>query len=158
MMRAFWICCVLSLPLTAAEEKGFSQGLSETEFKETGLDKLTPAERARLDELIAARQAASKAGPATQVAAPGSAQAAAAAPAKPAILQGQIAGVMAGWSEGTVLVLADGSKWSVVDKGRYRAAPVRRDPKVELFPLSNGDYVMTVHSVPRRAVVRRVKE
>ncbi|CAM3094292.1 hypothetical protein [Rariglobus hedericola] len=160
MMRFLLICCALSIPLAGAEEKSFSHGLSEVEIKESGLDKLTAAERARLDELVAAKTRAAAEVVAVSVPAATApvAPVAPAAPAKPAILNGKIAGTMSGWSEGTVLVLEDGQRWTVLDKGTYRAAPVRRAPKVELFPLSNGDYVMTIQSVPRRAIVRRVVE
>lgn len=77
-------------------------------------------------------------------------------PAKLEIIRGEISGVRSGWNEGAVL--EDGQRWQVLDKGRYPAAPVRWRPSVELFPLSNGDYVMTINSVSRRAVVKWVTE
>jgi hypothetical protein len=147
-MRLFLICCLLGVPLAGAGEKGFSQGLSENDFKAAGLDKLTPEERMRLDELVAA----SKTGPSAGVAAITPKAAA------PEILRGKIAGTLSGWREGTLLVFEDGQRWQVVSKGTYRAAPVRSNPKVELFPLTNGDYVMTIETVPRRAQVRKVTE
>ncbi len=148
MTRFLLLFCALVLPVWCAEEKGFSQGLSPADFKAAGLDKLSAEERAKLDALVAAE--------ATAPVAPVVAETA--KPAKPETIRGKIAGVLAGWKEGTVLVLEDGQRWQVLDKGTYRAAPVRRSPTVELFPLSNGDYVMTINSVPRRAVVKRVTE
>lgn len=149
MKRVLLLCFALVCPLCAEEKTTFSQGLSEAEFKAAGLGKLTAEERGRLDELVARR------GEAQLTAAPAPEPA---KPARPAVINGRIAGVMAGWEEGTVLVLEDGQRWQVVDKGRYRAAPVRRAPKVELFPLSNGNYIMSVDTVPRRAQVKRVTE
>jgi hypothetical protein len=139
------MCCALVVTAMAAPtEKTFSHRLSDADFKAAGLDKLTPAERARLDELIAADKPAVRAAETTV------------RPAAPETMRGKIAGDLSGWEEGSVLTFEDGSRWQVVSKGRYRAAPVRQSPKVELFPLASGDYVMTVDTVPRRAQVRRV--
>lgn len=147
MKRVFMMVCGLSASLWAAEPAGFSGRLSEADFKAAGLDKLTAEERARLDALVQAERGAdvAKAEPVK-------------AKAKPEILHGKIAGALAGWEKGTVLVFEDGQRWQVVSEGRYRAAPVRKSPTVELFPLANGDYVMTVNTVPRRAEVRRVTD
>lgn len=145
MKRFLLLFFVLVLPAWSAEEKGFSESLSAADFKAAGLDKLSAEERAKLDALVAAGDA-----PPTEPAA--------AVKPKPEIIRGKIAGVLSGWKEGTVLVFEDGQRWQVLDKGTYRAAPVRRSPTVELFPLSTGDYVMTINSVPRRAVVKRVTE
>ncbi len=150
MKRVLLLCFALAGTLCAEEKATFSHGLTEAEFKAAGLDKLNAEERGRLDELVARREAesllAAKPAPAP------------AKPVRPVIITGKIAGTMAGWSEGTVLVLEDGQRWQVVDEGKYRAAPVRRKPKVELFPLSNGNYIMSIDTVPRRAQVKRVTE
>lgn len=130
---------------SGAEEKGFSQSLSEADYKAAGLDKLSDEERARLDELVAAGRV-----PETPVSKD-------ARPAKPAGIKGRIAGSLSGWQEGAVIVLEDGSRWEVVDKGRYRAAPVRRSPEVEFFPLKNGNYIMVVKTVGRHAEVKRLQ-
>jgi hypothetical protein len=148
MLRLFLICGLLAARLSGADGADFSASLSAAEFEAAGLDKLTAAERARLDALVA-----TKAGPREAVVAAPPAK-----PAAPDILNGRIAGALSGWSEGTVLVFEDGQRWQVVSKGTYRAAPVRRGPKLQLFPLSNGDYIMTVETVPMRAQVRRVAE
>lgn len=132
-----------------AEEKAFSQGLDEADYRAAGLDKLTPEERARLDELVAARVSA-------QVAA-GSAGGVPAR-AAPLVLRGQIAGTLTGWEPDTVFTLTDGGRWRVVDNSRHRAAPVRRSPKAELHPLANGDYIMVIHTVRQHVQVRRVTE
>lgn len=147
------VCCGLAGSLVGVEETGFTARLGEADYKAAGLDKLTPAERARLDELVAEerRQEASvavkKTSPGGVLPGP-----------KPPVTRGKIAGVLTGWREGTVLTFEDGSRWKVVSKGSYRAAPVRNGPKVELVPMANGDFVMTVETVPRRAEVRRVTE
>ena len=147
MMRFLLLFCLLVPAVFGAEEKGFSQSLAEADYKAAGLDKLSAEERARLDVLVA-NQATPAAPVAPVVAKP--------AATKP-LIRGKIAGTMAGWSEGTILKFEDGQRWQVLDKGNYRAAPVRRSPEVELFPLSDGTYIMTVNSVPRRAQVKRVE-
>lgn len=150
MMRLFWIGCLLIGASSAtAADAGFSTRLSEADYQAAGLDKLTPEERARLDELVAAERRGTAAS--DGVVRKGK-------PATPAVTRGQIAGRLTGWTEGTVLTFEDGSRWQIVSKGSYRAAPVRNSPKVELVPLVNGDFVMTVEKVPRRAEVRRVSE
>jgi hypothetical protein len=144
MMR-FLLLVFFCVPVVfGAEEKGFSQSLSKADYKAAGLDKLSDAEREKLDVLVAAQGEA--------------AVAQAAEPARPASIRGKIAGAMSGWSEGTIVTFEDGRRWQVMDKGVYRAAPVRRSPDVELFPLSDGTYIMTVRTVPRRAQVRAVVE
>lgn len=150
MKRVFLIVCGLSASLLATEPAGFSGRLSEADFKAAGLDKLTVEERARLDALVAAEPRLEQATAAKPEPV--------AAKLKAEILRGKIAGALAGWEKGTVLVFEDGQRWQVISEGRYRAAPVRQSPMVELFPLANGDYVMTVNTVPRRAEVRRVAE
>lgn len=150
MLRALLICCILAAPLARAGEKQFSERLSEADFKAAGLDKLTAEERARLDELVAANRselAATQAPVAPPPPAP-----------VPAVLRGKIAGTLQGWREGTVLVLEDGQRWRVISKGSYRAAPVRRSPKVELVRIEGGDYVMTIDTVRVPLQVRRVTE
>lgn len=149
MMRFLLLFCLFVPAVFGADEKGFSQSLAEADYKAAGLDKLSVEERARLDAWVA-NQAAPAAPVAPVVAKP--------AAAKPAIIRGRIAGTMSGWSQGTILKFEDGQHWQVMDKGNYRAAPVRRSPDVELFPLSDGTYIMTVNSVPRRAQVKRVEE
>lgn len=143
-------CFVLGLLFCAtvasgAEEKGFSHTLSEADYKSAGLDKLSDEERARLDELVAA-------GRVSEIPVSKDAR-----PAKPVGIKGRIAGSLSGWQEGAVIVLEDGSRWEVVDKGRYRAAPVRRSPEVEFFSLKNGNYIMVVKTVGRHAEVKRLQ-
>lgn len=132
-----------------ADEAGFSKGLPPEDYKAAGLDKLSDEERARLDAMVAAVIREKTAGAVAQESA---------APAKPVVMRGKIAGVLSGWSEGTVMELADGSRWQVISEGNYRAAPVRRSPEVELFPLKGGSYVMTIKTVPRRVLVKKVDE
>ena len=148
MIRVCLLVCGLVLPLCADGGKSFSANLPEAEFKSAGLDKLSAEERARLDELVAKN-------------ADGKTAAAVAAKAretmKRVIVKGRVAGVLSGWQQGTVIVLEDGQRLEVLDAGRYRASPVRRGPAVQLFPLSNGNYIMTVDTVPRRAQVKALK-
>jgi hypothetical protein len=146
MMRLLLLFCLCVPAVFAAEEKGFSQRLRAEDYKAAGLDKLSDEERAKLDALVAAQTK-----PVLQVKS-------AAAPAKPVLIRGKIAGVMSGWNEGTVLTFEDGRRWQVLSEGNYRAAPVRRSPAAELFPLSDGTYIMTVNTVPRRVHVKLVTE
>jgi hypothetical protein len=145
MMRFLLAVCLCVTAVSGAEEKGFSQRLSADDYKAAGLEKLNDEERARLDVLVAAQ-----AKPVQPVTAAGA--------AKPVLIRGKIAGVMSGWTEGTVLTFEDGRRWQVLSEGNYRAAPVRRSPAAELFPLSDGTYIMTVNTVPRRVHVKLVTE
>jgi hypothetical protein len=151
MKRVFLIMCgVCVASWLAAEPVGFSGRLSEADFNAAGMGKLTAEERVRLDALVAAETRRAEGGSTKREETVRG--------AKPEILHGKIAGALAGWEKGTVLLFEDGQRWQIVSEGRYRAAPVRKSPTVELFPLANGDYVMTVNSVPRRAEVRRVTD
>lgn len=163
MKRILWWVCLMTAPLAAASATeateapaGFSERVSEADYKAAGLDKLTPEERTRLDALVAAEArrlaaAVAKENVATKAAKTDK-------PAPPPLIRGKIAGTLSGWSEGSVLVFEDGSRWRVLSKGSYRAAPVRKSPKAELFPLGNGNYIMTLDTVPRRVEVRAATE
>ena len=102
-----------------AQQAGFSsleERMSYKEFKEYGLDKLSPDQLRGLNEWLHAHgtngTAVSAARPAAAPAA--SATAAAAADADGRIVS-RLVGDFEGWHQGTVLTLANGTRWEVRD-------------------------------------------
>jgi len=161
---------LLSLALLAAtvqiwaEDAEFSRTLSPEDLKATGLDRLTSAERQRLDELIAARQAAeakaakaeaveSKAGgkgffakakvmvvPGTQI--------------EYAEIKTTISGKFDGWEAGTVFRLANGQRWQVANNNERFYTPVQDNTEVEIRPSAFGGFWMYVPALRARVRVK----
>lgn len=110
----------------------------------TGLDRLTPAQLAELDALLARDAAA--------CAAPGSATRA--APTHVPV-SARLVGRFTGWTAGTVLALDDGSRWRVTD-GSYHAYPAVDAPRVTVRPGVAGAWYLRVEGQAAVAPVRRV--
>lgn len=153
-----------------AAEKEFTSRLTPEEYKAAGLDKLTPAERAALDRLVAGEKLAS----AEAAAAETKATIAATAPAesKPAksgwirLLPGtqieyetvetKLAGEFAGWRGKTYFALENGQTWVQVDSSSYitRPGPAR---KVWIEPGMLGSFFLRFEGVRPRVKVELVQ-
>ena len=123
--------CLAGRPYLAAQAPvgenfpGIKGALTPQQYAAAGLDKLTPDERARLDESLreyfsgatrrvadrAASQAVSKAVEEKRV-------------QPPTIIESRIVGTFTGWKDGTVFVLENGQHWKVVDGSRVSYAPI----------------------------------
>lgn len=155
---------------TAFAEPGFSDGLGKADFKAAGLEKLSGAERARLDALVKAYAAGDyKAAEAAAAPAPSPAS----APKPPApkkqivkidpgaeieynTMDSELAGTFAGFEKGTVFTLTNGQRWKVVD-GTYVCGPDERVKKVRVKPGVLGSFFLEFEKVGVRAKAQLVK-
>jgi hypothetical protein len=136
-----------------AQEAGFSAQLTPEERQRAGLDKLTPEERAALDELVAKYGRAL----ATNLVVEPSPQAiekrAREAPTasegggwlswikiKPSekapdlVIESRLVGSLRQWSQGTVFNLENGQAWKVSDYTSYVLAPALVNPVATIRP------------------------
>lgn len=162
-MRRLLISSVLALTLAAgaAAAQQFSsleERMSAKEFKEAGLDKLTPEELAKLNAWLAGR---------TQ--APAAAQAAPVAPVDdrrgfpssgsedgPDIMTG-IAGRFRGWEKkGDRFVLTNGQVWEVAESTKRFVVDVT-DPVVRIEPGFLSSWYLSIDGYNARVKVKRIK-
>lgn len=161
-IKSLIVMLVLALPAGMAEARQdalkIEQRLTEEQLCETGLDTLTPAQLARLNELLGgpvAASAATSAVPAT-ASAPTLAGAPSAAPvAQPGIdkplfgfndapIKSRLKGTITGWEEGTVFTLENGQQWKVL-KGHMKLPKPITDPDIRVVPGLVGRWFLEVH-------------
>lgn len=169
-----WSGCLVALLMTARvfADTDFSKTLSAEEFSAAGLSKLNADELARLNALIEAQRssslekvrretvnsAAGKRGEAAAgkenglldrlrvVLAPGTA-------IEYATIETQLTGSFRGYQPGTVLTLANGQRWRVVE-GTYWASAKDADKvrKVEIVPGVLGSFFLRINDGGRPKV------
>jgi hypothetical protein len=151
-MKSLIVMLVLALPACLAEARQdaqkIEQRLTPEQLRETGLDTLTPAQLARLNELLGATASA-----------PAMASAAQAAPATPAMQPGvdkplfgftdapiksRLKGTVTGWQEGTVFELENGQQWKVL-KGHMKLPKPMQNPEIRVVPGIVGRWFLEVH-------------
>jgi hypothetical protein len=165
-MKSLVVMLVLALPAGMAEARQdalrIEQRLTAEQLRETGLDTLTPAQLARLNELLGAPVADSAATSAvpSMASAPtltGSPAASAATTpaAQPGIdkplfgfndapIKSRLKGTIAGWEEGTVFTLENGQQWKVL-KGHMKLPKPMTDPDILVVPGLVGRWFLQVH-------------
>lgn len=168
-MRRILAASLLSLslalavsPAQAQEFSSLEERMSARDFREAGLDKLSPEELARLNAWLAANGLAA---PAT--AAPGAASTA--LPMQPEDRRGfrerldtreinaRVAGTFNGWAGITEITLDNGQVWRVNDpNSRLRTGPVE-SPRVTLRAGALGSWWMIVEGFNTRAPVERIR-
>jgi hypothetical protein len=164
-MNSLIVMLVLALPAGMAEARQdalrIEQRLTAEQLRETGLDTLTPAQLARLNELLSAPVAVSAASPPapTMASAPAQAGAPSSAPAAPvaqpgidkplfgfndAPIKSRLKGTITGWEEGTVFTLENGQQWKVL-KGHMKLPKPITDPDIRVVPGLVGRWFLEVH-------------
>jgi hypothetical protein len=154
LIKPLIVMLVLALPACLAEARQdaqkIEQRLTPEQLRETGLDTLTPAQLARLNELLgapapakaSAPQASPQAAPATPVLQPGV--------DKPlfgftdAPIKSRLKGTVTGWQEGTVFELENGQQWKVL-KGRMTLPKPMQNPEIRVVPGIVGRWFLEVH-------------
>jgi len=135
---------LLAVSVSAVE--GFLASVPAADRVAAGIDKLTPAEQARLEVLVENYKHA--AAPVRAAAVPETinppAAAVVVAPGTKvtyADIVSTVAGEFEGWKPGQVLTLANGQRWRVIDEDSYY---IRRskNPAVEISPSKFGGYWM----------------
>ena len=146
--------------LAAAEP--FSRSLAPADFAAAGLARLTPAELARLDALIAARAAPAAAAPlsaapapAAPRSAPAPARRAASAAEEDAPVESRLTGEFRGWEPRTVFALENGERWQETGGTTYAGPPLAA-PAVRIRAGALWAHWMRIEGVSREVKVRRV--
>lgn len=169
MRHAFIVLLVVGLSAlcAGAAEKNFTARLSAEEFKAAGLDKLSEAERAQLDRLIAGEKLAAVTAAVAEVkAATPPAPAAEAKPARSSwvrLLPGtrieyetvetSLVGEFRGWHGGTRFRLANGQVWKQIDSSTY-ATPPQPGGKVWIEPGALGSFFLRFDGIRSRVKVQ----
>lgn len=152
----------LSLPFasvqaqTAEDFSSLEERMTGREFEQAGLDKLTPAELAALNEWIRDRSLATR-----------EASAITALPSQPGTapeidrmarepFQTRIKGSFDGWTGTTVFELENGMAWRQTESDRYRVEP-EDSPVVVISPGFGGSWRMSVEGHNRGIRVERIE-
>jgi hypothetical protein len=173
------VCCVVALWVAELKAEDFSQGLTPEEFKAAGLDKLSPAELAKLNALVNGQHtveiAKIREETTVKVRAETTAQVKAEIAAKPAqpesflhrmkvvltpgtdisyeTIETQLVGKYRGFEPGTVLTLANGQKWRVVEGSYWSPARDENKPrKVKVSPGTLGSFFIEIEEGGRAKV------
>ena len=159
----------------------FTDSLSPEEIHRAGLDKLSPEERAALDDLVRRHETPA---PATAPAAvdarnpqapqPPAAQESDALRHSSAVsssvvtirpgtrvieeaVESRILGKFTGWEGRTVFKLENGQRWQVANPGSGYWCPAIENPKVRITRSSLGGYWMVIEDVELRVRVKLVR-
>lgn len=146
--------------------------LPPEEFTAAGLQKLTPAEMERLEQLIAARErrsaAPAEAGKSSAMTGDGkksgpgwfralvTLQETQERPEAAEAIESRLVGDYQGWSGRTAFRLENGQIWQQID-GKQRYDDSRAAPKVKVYPGLLGSYWLEVEGVNERVKVKPVK-
>ena len=166
MFRSLLLAVVLALSATAAGADAYvplAQRLTPGQLQETGLDTLTPAQLARLDELLRGEAAAAADARQAAVVAARAEAAAAAPPVDPNRFAGmaegpiraRIQGSIAGWTEGDEVRLDNGQVWKVL-KGHFELPRALDSPEILVVPGVAGRWFLQVDEDLPKARVYRV--
>jgi hypothetical protein len=177
-MNRFLAFCVVAAAGVAslrADEPGFSQQLSASDFAAAGLSKLSPAELAKLDQLVrdqgaaaATAQAAAEARERQAEADARAARAAQAAAEKRAQgflaktralllpgaqieyqpLESRVVGTVRGWHIGTVFTLENGQRWQVEKNSNDYDGDIVRNPRARIVPAPMSGFKIEIDGFP----------
>lgn len=182
-LSASLLALLLALPAIAAEFRGLEREMTAAEQARAGLDRLSPEQRAALDDWLRQRFAADSVpavstAPAASSAASGNAPSAAPTPAPSAMSASQalndpsqmgfahysgerqefstrIVGSFRGWSGRTLFRLENGQVWQQSESGSYELT--LDNPEVRLRPKAMGSWMLVLKHNNRGVRVRRVE-
>jgi hypothetical protein len=163
LIKSLIVMLVLALPAGLAEARQdaqkIEQRLTPEQLRETGLDTLTAAQLARLNELLSAPVAVNAAPPSAPTMASAPLISPAAGPATPmqqpgvdkplfgfndAPIKSRLKGTITGWEEGTVFTLENGQQWKVL-KGHMKLPKPITDSDILVVPGLVGRWFLQVH-------------
>lgn len=166
--------CIAALAAARAAEPGFTQSLPAADFASAGLNKLTPAELARLDVLVrqfkpdvasprpAARPAIARDASEAERAPTPTQRSSAAAERTLTVAPGtkveyghvesRIAGEFTGWEGRTVFTLENGQRWQTDGSTSYVGVRLQ-NPAVKIVPGMLGSFWMSIEGVRQRVKV-----
>lgn len=135
------------------EVKTLEQRLTPEQMHETGLDTLTPAQLARLNQLLQQQEASAKAEQATRVAEDRGAGSFVGLDVKP--ITTRLKGSVSSWEPGTEFELENGQSWKVL-KGSMKLRKPLDAPEVVLVPGIAGRWFLQIDEDAPKARVYRV--
>ena len=146
---------LLLLAATAVSAQSTSptleERMSQTDFREAGLDKLSPAELVHLNGWLQAHGE----GKVKYVSATGSPVFYPESSAREPV-DARIAGTFVGWRGKTIFTLDNGQQWQQAESGLYDAGKFEH-PKVRIKPMLLGSWLMYVDGCGCSLRVQRVK-
>lgn len=125
--------------------------MSGKEFRETGLEKLTPEELAALNAWLQAEIG----GVVSSAVPPQAPDLTGFNQAQGNPLSSRVVGEFKGWVKGTRLTLENGQVWEVVDPDRFVVNLV--NPSVRIRPGSFGSWFVSVEGYNRQTRVKRIR-
>ena len=153
-LLAFLLCIALpALALAGSNYVKVEQRLTAEQMRETGLDKLTPEQLERLNQLLA------ESAPPEAPTAPRAQGAPAQAESSLLGLSDQpirsrVQGTVSGWEPGTVFVLENGQQWKVL-KGQMKLRKPIESPEIVVAPGLAGRWFLQVdEDLPKARVYR----
>ena len=124
--------------------------MSQAEFRNAGLDKLSPEELANLNAWIGAH------GGSIRYVTPNGAAVFDTDQGDRIVVESAIKGTFRGWREHTVFTLENGQQWVPAESGGFDAGTFD-SPKVRIKPMMLGSWLMVVEGCSCSVRVRRVK-
>lgn len=150
--------------LAAEPDRNIEHTLTPEQLRETGLDTLTPAQLARLNEILQAREhAAAERAPAAAANTPEE-PAVVAAPREPQpvpadleirTIKSRLRGRVESWAPGTEFRLENGQTWKVL-KGEMTLRTPLDAPEILVVPGVAGRWFLQVHEDYPKARVYRI--
>ena len=146
---------LLLLAVTAAGAQSTSatleERMSQTDFREAGLDKLSPTELAHLNGWLQAHGEGK-----VKYVSPSGAPVFYPESSARETVDDSIAGTFVGWRGKTIFTLENGQQWQQAESGMYDAGKFER-PKVKIKPMLLGSWLMYVEGCGCSLRVQRVK-
>ena len=166
---------VATLPLQAKASDTLAAQMGEARFHAAGLDQLSPVQLGILEDWLARHTR-----PLPVVVAPSQARSARLAAAggmiedrqgglvsgdiagsgdrkkKDAAIDSQIAGLFDGWGPGSIIVLANGQRWRVIDDSRLQIGKSLNAPSVHIAKSLFGTWTLRVKGYNTRALLEPV--
>ena len=151
------LLCATGTAAADTTEFDVLKNMSVSDFRASGLDKLSDAQIKALDAWFTAyqQQHAQTCGPAVTAAAPAG-LATGAAPAAPDSFSAHIAGEFHGWSGGTHFTLDNGQVWEQIDDTVVTLGRMT-NPKVTISKGLFNSYYMSVDGVGDTVQVKRIQ-
>lgn len=133
----------------------FTKALTEAERREAGLDRLSNAQRVRLDDLVERYTSGEVNRGVTEALEIKQDKEALEDPRKgPKLVETRLIGELKGWNAGTVFRLENGQAWRLANPESFSSFSSSTNPKVELKRSRIGGYWMHIEGFPPVRVKR----
>lgn len=152
-ISSFFVASLLAATSFASAQSTaptLEERMSQAEFRNAGLDKLSPEELANLNAWLGTH------GGAVRYVNSGGATVFDTDQGERTVIESAIAGTFKGWREHTVFTLENGQQWAQAESGTFKAGDFE-SPKVRIKPMMMGSWLMVVEGCGCSVRVRRVK-